>query len=406
MARQSKKLLQKRIWSEQIHGGTLYQQKVAVLKCLKQALTPENTSWIQPILSQVDRCKPAYRCNSKHCPVCSNAKQSKAVRKQTKQLKSLGIAETTTTKTKSKEYRVRGGQRMMNPFEGLPTAMMSCFTINLCLVPIDGDLKEAKKKYLSRLWKVMNKLTHGAIARGKFDIVLKFADDLHSEFLNIDLPHGVSNAALPHTRYAMLHIHFILFDPWMTRIELRNLFAKEFPGSHRVCARPTRDHIVLKCGAMVGGAQGYLEYTSMEKVELPFSDQSADAALEFVQIDSTWERKNRNFSFGKAISVSSIVIDQDRVKYLEREKRLQWLKNNWSELSFAEQFIHQWMSNGVNILAGIKSLPNYRNQFLGKFSAVLLLHCNWLRSNFFEVVDFIGFMNAPNTELALWEPPG
>ncbi|WP_278922764.1 hypothetical protein [Pseudophaeobacter profundi] len=405
MSRLSKKTLQKRRRSESIHSGTVYQQKVAILEHLQQALTPENARWIQPILNRVGRCKPAYRCNSKHCPTCSNAKQSKAVRKKTKQLKPLGKAQATTTSAKSKEYRVRGGQRMMGPFEGLPIAMLHSFTVNLCLVSFDGDLKETKERYHLKLRKVLNKLSHGAIARGKFDIVSKYADDLPSEFPDIDLPFGVSNAALPHTRHVMLHIHFLLFDPWMTRVELRNLFAKEFPGSNRVCARRTRDHTVLECGTMVGGAQGYLEYMCMEKVELPFGDQSADAALEFVQIDSTWDRRNRNFAFGKSISVSGIVIDQDRVKYLERENRLQWIKKNWSKLSYAEKFIHQWMSNGIDILAGIKSLPNYRAQFMDKFSAVLLLHCNWVRLNFFEVIDFVGFMSASDSKLALLEPP-
>lgn len=213
----------------------------------------------------------------------------------------------------------------------------------------------------------------------------------------------IDNGNFPHTRFAMLHIHFIIFDPWMTRLEVRELFDNEFPGASRVCARRTKEHFVFADGEIGAGAQGYLEYASMEKIETAFGDESCDAVIEHFNISKTWTRHNRNFSFGKSIVVTGIIIDPARTKVLERENRLAWVKKNWLKLCYAERFIHLWTSGAEMIALGIMSMPNYRERFKERFLLLYTLHSNWVRLNLFEEIDFKGYLKMEKLELSkIW----
>ena len=360
--------------------------------------------WIGRIIRKVLGCSRTYRCNSKYCPFCSNPRSVKAKRKIDDGSYQMPYKHPATVNKKSNNYRERAGQRQMGPFHGVPTAMTHCLTVNLALEPIEGDLKTALDRYRPRIHRVMNRMTSGATARGKFDIALKYADDLAFELPDRDLPEGITTGNLPHKRYAMLHIHFVVFDPWKTRLEIRDLFSKEFPGAKRVCAKRTKRHTALKDGSVVGGAQGYLEYASMEKVKVQFGDEAEDAFLEFTAIDNTWTRSNKNFAFGKAPSASGITIDHNRVAYLERENRRAWIRRNWSKLGYAERFLHVWMSGNFEMTSGIKSHSNYRENFKETLISTLRQYCNWLKGGFFEVLEFTKFLRWPESELAKIEP--
>lgn len=405
MARPTIQKVRRNELNNKLTAGTVRQQKIAALKILEEEYEKTQEPWIGAILRKVARCSPTYRCNSKHCPECANPRASKAQRRKACRQTQVPYVQSTTVSAHSKEYRIASGQRSIAAFEGLPCSMVHCITINLAMVELTGNLKEKVDKCRRILRRVMMRLSPGAIARGKFDMVLKYADDLAFELPDDCFPIGVTNHNLPHERMGMLHIHFVVFDPWMTRLEVRDAFAREFPGASRVCAKQTRQTTVLADGTTVGGAQGYLEYGSMEKVEVAFGSESDAALIEFCQLDSTWNRANRNFSFGKPIAVSKIEIDMDRANFLERENHLAWVRRNWSKLDYAEKFIHLWFSGAISVMAGLKSLPDYRSTFAESFNRVFLEYCNWARCGFFEVIDFTGFLNSDRAELPL-QPPG
>lgn len=138
----------------------------------------------------------------------------------------------------------------------------------------------------------------------------------------------------------------------------------------------------------------------MEKVEVPFGEEADEAVVEFARIDNTWARCNRNFSYGKHVKESGVVIDVTRVAYLERENRLAWVNRNWSKMCYAERFIHLWFSGCCDMIAGIKPLPNYRQVFKDRFRFVFLQYSNWLGGDSFEVIDFMGFLNLALSALA------
>lgn len=405
MARLTKHKVRRNELSKKLATGTVHQQKIAALKILEEEYEKTQEPWMGAILRKVARCSPTYRCNSKHCPECSNPRASKAKRRKACPKTKVHFTQSTTVSKQSKEYRIASGQRGIAAFKDIPPSMTHCITINLEMVALTSDLKTEVDKDRRALRRVMKRLSPGAIARGKFDVVLKYADDLAFELPDDCFPVGVTNNNLPHQRMGMLHIHFVVFDPWLTRLEIRDAFAKEFPGASRVCAKQTRQIAILSDGTMVGGAQGYLEYGSMEKVDVAFGSESDAALLEFCQLDSTWTRANRNFSFGKPIEVSKIEIDMDRASFLEKENRLAWVRRNWSKLGYAEKFIHLWFSGAISVMAGVKSLPEYRKTFAESFNRVFLEYSNWARCGFFEVIDFMGFLNSDRAELPL-QPPG
>lgn len=401
MTRISMKAVKNAAINRDLVHGTETIKKAAQLSVLRDHYEETGDQSVGKILNTLAQCGNPFRCNSRHCPKCSNPRTSRSKRRKAEALKTnLGSVAVTTTDAKSNEYRVRGGQRMVAVFEDVPLCMCHCMTVNLGLVPVEGDLDTEQKRYRKRLRKVLGKLTFGAIARGKFDIVLKYADDLAFDLPDDDLPNGITNADLPHTRFAMLHIHFIVFDPWLSRREVRQLFADEFPGASRICARQTRKHVELANGTIVGGAQGYLEYASMEKIEIDFGDEARDALIEYVTLSQTWTRHNQNFSFGKSIDVSDVVIDPERAKALQRENRLDWVRKNWSKLCYAEQFIHVWISGSGVIALGVRELPDYREKFKERFIEVFSLYCNWVKSSIFDLIDFKRYLEMAKAKLS------
>ena len=266
---------------------------------------------------------------------------------------------------------------MVGAFEGIPPILVHGVTIDLTLVPVTGNLEQEARWWRRRVRRALGKvLTKGAIARGKLDIALKYADELSFELPDSDLPRELQGQDAPHTRYAMLHIHFGCFDPWLSRSELTKRLSKEFPGKKRVCVRASHDDFELADGTIVPGIKGYLEYMSLEKVELDFGEDSIEAVVEFADIDGTWKRANRDIRYGDRPDSICDLIDDSRVRYLEAERLRQKHKKNWKNMGFAEQFLHKWMTNAVDVYNqvmsgdGVSIAPNSQG-------SVPNLICNW-----------------------------
>lgn len=392
----------KNVSSKSIANGSEYVRKTTARKILRWVFKRTKEPYIGEILTIIDGCQKNRRCNSAWCPQCSNPRASRSKRKTVEQepLLTSDIARLTTTDARSNEYRVRGGQRMMSAFDGLPLVMCHPVTINIKLVHVDGSIAEYLEKIRSRLRRMLDKMSAGAICRGKFDIVLKYLDELEFVLPEDDWPMGVDPKNPPHERYIMLHFHGVIFDSFLTHRQLRDVITDEFPGANRVCVKRAQKTKVLPDGTLCAGLQGYLEYASMEKIDILFGDESADAVLEYAKIDSTWKRANRNFSFGKQNAATGATIDQGRVRHLEQKARLDKAKKNWSKLSFAERFIHQWFSNASEIADTAKQTTTNRSDIKQSFNKFYHYHCNWCQSIYFEVVEFLDFLGRSKSELA------
>ncbi|WP_299779491.1 hypothetical protein [uncultured Roseobacter sp.] len=330
----------------------LPKQKEAALSVLAQHREFDH------ITQKVQSCTRKRPCNNKWCTTCSNPRKRRSKRhlKSDRRLTQNACNGTSTALgALSSNYQVRGGQRMVEPFVGLPLILLHCITINLALVALDGSLCDEIERIKRRLRKALNRLTPGHIARGKFDMVLKTIDGLTFDIPEEELDRTALKSHIAGQRCGMLHIHFVLFDPWMSSEEIRKVLVAEFPGRKRVCVRAPYQDIKHDDGTVTHGVQGFLEYASLEKVEIDFGMDSAQAVIEFARLDETWSRRNRNFSTGKRPDDINTIVDTDRVKELEAQRFRKRIKKNWKTLSYAEQFIHIWMTDPKGCLETVKT---------------------------------------------------
>lgn len=127
-----------------VHGADLVKKETQI-SVLRDHNKETGDPYVGKLLNTLAQCGHSFRCNSRHCPKCSNPRSSRSKRRTAEALKTKsGNVVVTTTDTKSNEYRVRGGQRMVTAFEGVPLCMCHCMTINLGLVPVMGTLKRKK----------------------------------------------------------------------------------------------------------------------------------------------------------------------------------------------------------------------------------------------------------------------
>jgi hypothetical protein len=335
-----------------INCGILRHQKRAMNHVLAQQ--PQ----FAEIVEKVKSCTSRHPCNSQWCPTCSNPKSSNLSRRllPNESLNSSTCNQTYIARSGDpKNYRLRGGKRMAEPFIGLPLAMLHCVTINLALCPIDGNLKETLPLYRHRLRRLLKRFNSGAIARGKFDIAIKVYGDLNFEITDAEYLDEFLDSTSPYTRIAMLHIHFVLFAPNLSRKEVRNKIIAEFPGKSRVRVDSARSDIKHDSGIITSGVQGFLEYASLEKVECKFGVDAIDAVIDFATISATWNRRNRNFSYGKASETKSLSYDPIRLRELEAERAQHQIKKQWSKMNFAERDIHTGMSNFEDVLLQVRN---------------------------------------------------
>ena len=305
-------------------------------------------------------CNPRRRCNLKYCPKCSVPRAGIEYRQLPENFSvTPGVADSIQPKCGGLpyNYRARGGCRMSLPYDGLPSVLIHLVTINLALVPLDGNLKGFVTRYRKYLIRLFRKWFPGAIVRGKFDIVLKLADQLEFDIDDDDdLPEELHGGVRLRQRYAMLHTHFALFDPRQSREEVRSILASEFPGRNRVCLRKVAPTKITDDGRVILGIQGYLEYTSMEKIEVAFGSESIDALIEYATLDQTWTRHNRNLSFGKRTLETENLIDPERLQELTITNQCDNNTDHDNDSGDSEQPIDGQNSIGSHASSGLRNL--------------------------------------------------
>ncbi len=380
---------------EQLTSKGLKNQKETIFHILDGR--PEYAALVDP----VKKCTPRHRCNSKYCPHCSNPKNRTSKRhvQQERQI-TKGACNGTSTAlgALSSNYQVRGGQTMVAPFVGLPLILLHCININLALEDVEGDLREAADEMRKRLHRAVSKLSDGHIVRGKLDMALKAVDDLTFEIIEQGEVVDHTDPDAPSKRMGMLHIHFALFDPWLSADDIRAVFVDEFPGNKRVCVRAPYEDVVHADGTVTHGLQGFLEYASLEKVEVSFGRDSVQAVLEFAKLDMTWNRRNRTFSSGKRPDDINTIVDPDRVKELEIERFKKKVRKNWTKLTYADRFLHIWISDAKLAMQTVKdrTFGSYLDGFVDRLS---LLLSNWSQKVKAGGPMFIGVSRLRSTGL-------
>ncbi|WP_164661339.1 hypothetical protein [Tropicibacter sp. Alg240-R139] len=297
---------------------------------------------------------------------------------------------------RGRSYSSRRAECMEAKQAGFPDAMRHPTTIDLCAVPLDGDLVEASNNGRRLLREAFSQLTPGHQTSGQFSIVIKSAKEIAEVLPVSELPACLASEHRPDELCAMFHWHGIIADPGLSKQQVRRLIWDAFPGCRRVCVRKVQPERIDEKGFVTHGAQGYFEYACLDKTEINFTDlqQVKDAVVGYALLGATWTKRNRNFSMGAPLHVSRVTIDPDRVAELELMERLDAIKSKWNDLCYAEQFIHSWMSGGVSVIRKPKTWLKWRDSAKERFSEFFNSVKNWSTDPEAEGTCFIGFISA------------
>ena len=342
--------MRQKVLSVGMGTGSLASQKQATISYLKTLNNPTDAEL--KVLRQHQSCSNHNRYNNKYCPIQSDAKTRSGNRHvSTVNVVNNGhvnVAGPTGGKFSS-NYQVRNGQKLLEPFEGLPLCFIHAVTIDGVCVHDNADLRIVTYDMKRRMEKCFARLSPDAIVRGYFDHRMahayKYQDIIPTNELNVSYTYPRRDNEI----IAMVHPHFLLFEPQMHGGEVRAVFADEFPGSKRVCVRKPHTEKVHANGEITHGPQGFAEYSSMEKIELEFGKQNGEVLRKYIKLDATWDRRTKLIRFGnrspKTITSQNIDIYNDYLTELS-EKRI---ANTWNDIDYAKRFMYLWLNHSGDI---------------------------------------------------------
>ncbi len=298
-----------------------------------------------------------------------------------------------------RSYSSLAGQRMEMKQAGFPDVMRHPTTIHLMPVPLYGDLNDAVDLCRTMMRACFGMFSDGAQIEGRFQIAMKTAAELAAYFPPCELPSFVDPINRPDEVFALLHWHGIVADPFLTKKQVRKILRKDFPGSHRVCVQKVQPERINKDGEITHGAQGFFEYSALDKAEVKFDDVelTVEAIVGLAKLSTTWNKRNRSFSMGKSLSVTGVQIDPNRVIELQLMERLDAVKKNWGKLSYAEQFIHLWFSGMIALIRKPLSWLKHGISIKDRFLQALTIVKNWSTDDDAQDIDFIDYV-APLRE--------
>lgn len=361
------------------------------------------------VVDRVKRCSRRFPCNSKYCSICSNPQK----RLDNRTVGSGRISDRKSanlTKVKSRgcalNYQVRSAQDKVFPFAGLPLACLHVITANLRVVAMDDRLDTIASLLRKRIYKFLRKKFSNSIVRGRFDIAVKWANELNCTFPIDDLPSWCHGIHLPHKRVAMFHLHAVQFDSYRTRAAVSDLWREEFPGRNRICNRKPKPEKIQPDGRITHGIQGAFEYACLEKVEIKFGSESKDALIEYALLDNTWCRANRNVRFGVRTADTVNHIDPQRLSYLEMLDQ----KNAGEARTINVGCEHHirccflaWLKS-VNAPVSTPRLRCNRGFQSGSIRAFVGLYSNSLRRKWAQPTEFYRFIKAiPRQTFCKWQ---
>lgn len=297
---------------------------------------------------------------------------------------------------RGRSYSSRAGARHEAKQDGFPDVMRHPTTIGIAALPVTANIKDEICRSRPALRKALEGMSYGSQSSGGFHITLKTAAELAEIFPAEELPPGCDPVLRADELFAYLHWHGVVADPQLSKQEVRRILKAAYPGRKRVCVAKVQPERKNKDGAITHGAQGYLEYSMMDKTEIKFSDpdKKKEAIIAYAKLSTTWGKRNRSFSMGKPLSVTGVKIDQDRVAQLGLMERLEHVKKNWDKLSYAEQFIHLWMSGMIAVIRKLASWVGLGNSFKDRVAVLWRLIGKWSRGSASDSPDFLDYFEA------------
>ncbi|MEM9320359.1 MAG: hypothetical protein AAGA70_15350 [Pseudomonadota bacterium] len=298
--------------------------------------------------------------------------------------------------TSARTYASKAGARRETKKRGFPDILRHPTTIHLGPVPVDGCLEEASRSWRRVLRKVFDRFTDGVQVEGCFQIDMSTAYKVATIIPRDEWPEWFDPENRPEGVVAMFHWHADISDPYLSKDQVRERLKEAFPGPKRVCIRTVKEAWVTKDGYVTGGAQGYLEYLSMDKTKMDFEHdwQTKEAILGHARLASTWNKRNRSFSYGKSLAVSRVQIDSNRIAELERVARLEQKRRALPNLGFGERFADIWFSGMIKLVKGYAKWCSLADSVRQRTKRALALVKNWSLSSATETPCFIDHSEA------------
>lgn len=295
-----------------------------------------------------------------------------------------------------RSYASTAAERMEQRQEGFPDVTRHPATIGIAILPMTASVADEINTARPGLRKTFEKLTHGCQVSGGFHIVLKTAEELAEIFSDDELPQGCSPTLRPNELFAYLHWHGIIADPRLTKSDIRRILKAAYPGCKRVCVAKVQPERADKNGQITHGARGYFEYSMMNKTDVKVKgpEQKKEAVIGYALLDATWGKRNQSFSFGKPLSTTGVQIDSSRVAQLELMERLDHVRRNWNKLTYAEQFLHAWMSGMVSVVQRGRAWLGFGVSFRDRFVFLWGLLRKWSLTSEAEDTDFLTYLDA------------
>ena len=295
-----------------------------------------------------------------------------------------------------RSYASRAGERMEKKQSGFPDETRHAVTIMLLAVSLDGNAKLSTDICRPRMRACFINFTFGAQIEGNFQFVLKTAAEVAAILPASELPPNLDAINRPDDLFALLHWHGIVADPHLTKRKVRKIISDAFVGNRRVCVRKIQPERINAHGQITHGGQGYFEYSALQKTEIKFNtyQQTKAAILGYAILDSTWTKKNRQFSMGKPLAITGVKIDPSRVIELQVMERLDFVKKYWDKLSYGEQFIHLWFSGMINIIGKPQVWLKHGSCIRERFFQALGYIKNW-STDTAQDIDFLDYVEIP-----------
>ena len=338
--------MQQDVLSVGMGSGSLASQQKAKVNYLRTISNP--SAAVAKVLKNQVSSSNYHRYSNKFCPTQSNAK-TRSGNRHVSTVNAVNNGHVQLAGSKGGQYssnfQVRNGQKLLEPFDGLPLCFIHPMTINTAYLYCDADLRVVASEVKERLHQCHKQLSPGAIIRGYFDIAMTYADGHKYVIPKNESTSSFNYPRRDHEIVAMFHSHFIVYEPQMSAEEVREVFAKEFPGSNRICLRTPHTEKVSANGKITRGIQGYAEYASMEKVELKFGKDNGKALLKYIELDDTWDRRSKLIRFGnrseRTITSQNLDIYNSYLHDLTEKKK----DNQWLDIEPANRFMHVWFNH-------------------------------------------------------------
>lgn len=283
---------------------------------------------------------------------------------------------------------------------GFPDALRHASTIGVSILAANPLLKDAGNQARPRLHATFGSLSDGACAHGAFQVEMQTARYLAKMFPKEEWPHGFDPISEPDRLWGFLHIHVVICDPEMTKNQLRRLLKQAYPGKNRVCIRRVKPVIKLNDGTETAGAQGYLEYAwrNEPRADMDTPAKTAEAIIEFIRMNTTWDARSRGVSYGKSLEKSGTILDKERVKFIEAQDRAQWIKDHWHQLDYAVRFLHTWLSGLVEVQRSDKEWVKAFRKGVSPISDMISIFSNWATTMDAKDIDFSEYFPNPLRE--------